>query len=98
MRVRITWWAPWADSTTTRPVKSAEGDIAGALQDARELLLEGRPIILEPLEEILHPDQARLDQTTSKAPVKPLEEKQPEGHWAACSCPICTGIRDRRYP
>ena len=75
MRVRITWWKPWVDRSTARPEKSAEGDIAGAVQDAAEWLKEGRPVVLEP-----------------------LEEKQPEGHWAACSCPICTGIRDRRYP
>jgi hypothetical protein len=89
MRVRITWWKPWADRSTTRAEKSAEGDLAGAIQDARALLLEGRPVVLEPLEDIPHKDQVRLEQVPAWKTL---------GHWAGCSCPTCAADRARRFP
>ncbi len=50
-RVRMIWWKPWADRNTTRSEHSTVGDLAGVLQDVEAFLKEGRPVVLEPLED-----------------------------------------------
>ncbi len=51
MRVRIIYWKPWADRKTDQPWGRGEGELDAVLQDAREWLKEGRPVVLEPLDD-----------------------------------------------
>jgi hypothetical protein len=103
-RARMIFWKPWVDHHDHQADGQAEGPLDGCLQDAEAFLKEGRIVRLEPLEEpapapkISHKDPFLAAALERTAAALAKEEKQPEGHWAACSCPICTGIRDRRYP
>ena len=101
MIVELSWYIQGSSQSGPyeRFVKSGKCDTRDLQGEVEHLIGKGYLVKIEaidPPEE--HPGQIRLEEATPKAASPTQEEKQPEGHWAACFCPICTGIRNRRYP